>query len=260
MVNGRHLRFLAWLFLLGFVSTAFLIYVLWKGPATGRFTGAREFQSGENRCLRLFNPWIQTGNRHEFERTAKDSQDTNASHFLSESKTGNFDGYRCILENRTLSMKCDTCALVSSSGQICGQNKGSEIDRTDCVFRMNAAPVKGFEMDVGQKTSARIVAFNAFGLSLKAWNQGMKFIVWTNNRPQDIKHVVLYAKSNKNRDICMSTKEYIQRMDKLFEEETNHSRYASHTWLSTGWFAFDLLRHMCSSTRIYGMIPPDFCK
>ncbi|XP_062508234.1 alpha-N-acetylgalactosaminide alpha-2,6-sialyltransferase 3-like [Corticium candelabrum] len=169
-------------------------------------------------------------------------------------------GYRNALSNEPLKMKCQACALISSSGRILGQKKGSEIDKTDCVFRMNAAPVKGFETDVGQKTSARIAAFNAFGSKvLKEWKPGIKLIVWTNNHPGTIKRIVSYAKTNKNADLYMSTKEHILLMDKLFEEETKKPRMKSHTWLSTGWFTFDLLRHVCPSTKIYGMIPEDFC-
>ncbi|XP_062508013.1 alpha-N-acetylgalactosaminide alpha-2,6-sialyltransferase 3-like [Corticium candelabrum] len=206
--------------------------------------------------VRANYPTLKTTPSHTNATSSRDSEAV-----LSQNEVEKvYDGYRNAMSDQPLKMKCQDCALISSSGRILGQKKGSEIDKTDCVFRMNAAPVKGFETDVGQKTSARIAAFNAFGSKvLKEWKPGIKLIVWTNNHPGTIKRILSYAKTNKNADLYMSTKEHIQLMDKLFEEETKKPRMKSHTWLSTGWFTFDLLRHVCPSTKIYGMIPEDFC-
>ncbi|AST09556.1 23-sialyltransferase [NY_014 poxvirus] len=49
------------------------------------------------------------------------------------------------------------CALVTSSGSLVGSRHGSDIDSHDAVIRFNDAIVKGFEKDVGSKTSLRIV-------------------------------------------------------------------------------------------------------
>ena len=57
-----------------------------------------------------------------------------------------------------LALKCNTCALVSSSGMLLGSNAGSQIDSTDCVFRLNSAPTLGYEGDVGSKTTIRVVS------------------------------------------------------------------------------------------------------
>ena len=57
-----------------------------------------------------------------------------------------------------LALKCNTCALVSSSGMLLGSNAGSQIDSADCVFRLNSAPTLGYERDVGSKTTIRVVS------------------------------------------------------------------------------------------------------
>ena len=57
-----------------------------------------------------------------------------------------------------LSLKCNTCALVGSSGMLLGSNAGSQIDSADCVFRLNSAPTLGFEKDVGSKTTVRVLS------------------------------------------------------------------------------------------------------
>lgn len=41
------------------------------------------------------------------------------------------------------------CALVSSSGALAGSGLGAKIDSHHLVMRLNNAPTKGFEKDVG---------------------------------------------------------------------------------------------------------------
>lgn len=45
------------------------------------------------------------------------------------------------------------CAVVGSSGLLLGARLGARIDAHDAVIRMNTAPMRGFEADVGQRTS-----------------------------------------------------------------------------------------------------------
>lgn len=53
-----------------------------------------------------------------------------------------------------------TCAVVGNSGNLRGSRYGSDIDRHAYVFRMNNAPVQGFEADVGSRTTHHIVHSN----------------------------------------------------------------------------------------------------
>tara|TARA_B000000441_G_scaffold131425_1_gene115982 strand:+ start:61 stop:1680 length:1620 start_codon:yes stop_codon:yes gene_type:complete len=46
-----------------------------------------------------------------------------------------------------------TCAIVGNSGAILGKRYGTEIDEKDAVWRVNYAPIDGFEKDVGYRTT-----------------------------------------------------------------------------------------------------------
>ncbi|XP_037611656.1 alpha-N-acetylgalactosaminide alpha-2,6-sialyltransferase 1-like isoform X2 [Sebastes umbrosus] len=51
---------------------------------------------------------------------------------------------------------CIRCAVVGTAGILNASKMGKEIDAHDYVFRMNGAVVKGFEEDVGNRTSVYV--------------------------------------------------------------------------------------------------------
>ena len=84
-----------------------------------------------------------------------------------------------------LALRCNACALVSSSGMLLGSNAGSQIDSADCVFRLNSAPTLGFEKDVGSKTTVRVISVTGFkSLIRDAWQQSLDSF-------QDLDYMVL---------------------------------------------------------------------
>jgi len=51
----------------------------------------------------------------------------------------------------------DRVSIVGNSGMLKHQDHGDRIDDSDCVVRLNAAPVFGWEPHVGSKTSFRVI-------------------------------------------------------------------------------------------------------
>ncbi|KAK1786553.1 hypothetical protein P4O66_003003 [Electrophorus voltai] len=71
-----------------------------------------------------------------------------------------------------LKMHCSSCSLVTSSGHLTGGGRGADIDRAECVIRMNDAPAaSSFGADVGRRTSLRVVAHSSMQRVLRARRQ-----------------------------------------------------------------------------------------
>uniref|UniRef100_A0A6J0USA8 alpha-N-acetylgalactosaminide alpha-2,6-sialyltransferase n=2 Tax=Pogona vitticeps TaxID=103695 RepID=A0A6J0USA8_9SAUR len=64
---------------------------------------------------------------------------------------------------------CVRCAVVGNGGILNGSHQGKEIDAHDFVFRLNGAITKGFENDVGTKTSFYGFTVNTMKNSLVAY-------------------------------------------------------------------------------------------
>ncbi|XP_074858792.1 CMP-N-acetylneuraminate-beta-1,4-galactoside alpha-2,3-sialyltransferase isoform X2 [Carettochelys insculpta] len=54
------------------------------------------------------------------------------------------------------SLSCRRCVIVGNGGVLVNKSLGLKIDDYDVVVRLNSAPIKGFEKDVGGKTTLRI--------------------------------------------------------------------------------------------------------
>ncbi|XP_039991859.1 alpha-N-acetylgalactosaminide alpha-2,6-sialyltransferase 1-like [Xiphias gladius] len=61
---------------------------------------------------------------------------------------------------------CVRCAVVGTAGILNGSQMGKEIDSHDYVFRMNGAVIKGYEADVGNKTSVYVHTAHSITMSL----------------------------------------------------------------------------------------------
>ncbi|XP_062862573.1 beta-galactoside alpha-2,6-sialyltransferase 2 [Trichomycterus rosablanca] len=59
--------------------------------------------------------------------------------------------------NRLYGAGFGSCAVVTSAGAMLHSSLGKEIDSHDAVLRFNSAPTKGYERDVGNKTTIRII-------------------------------------------------------------------------------------------------------
>ncbi|XP_072523080.1 alpha-N-acetylgalactosaminide alpha-2,6-sialyltransferase 2 [Salminus brasiliensis] len=69
-------------------------------------------------------------------------------------------------ENRS---RCIRCAVIGNGGILNGSMKGQEIDQHDYIFRVNGAVIKGFEKDVGRRTSLYTFSTNTLRNSMRSY-------------------------------------------------------------------------------------------
>ncbi|XP_022074965.1 alpha-N-acetyl-neuraminyl-2,3-beta-galactosyl-1,3-N-acetyl-galactosaminide alpha-2,6-sialyltransferase [Acanthochromis polyacanthus] len=184
-------------------------------------------------------------------------------------------GYRRISPFRMeqfLDKHCNQCALVSSSGQMLGAAAGEEIDRIGCVIRMNNAPTRGFEEDIGSRTSVRVVSHTSVPLLVKNERYYFQesadtvYIFWgpERNMRQDgkgrIYNVLLkMATTYPHARIYAVTRDKVQYCDSVFQNETGKNRMKTGAFLSTGFFTMILALEMCDTIHVYGMIDDNYC-
>ncbi|XP_015225826.1 PREDICTED: alpha-N-acetylgalactosaminide alpha-2,6-sialyltransferase 5-like [Cyprinodon variegatus] len=183
------------------------------------------------------------------------------------------DGFAGVMDFKPLRMHCSTCALVTSSGHLTDSNRGKEIDRSECVIRMNDAPCAGHHLDVGRRTSLRVVAHSSLQRVLRRrqellnGSQETIFIFWgpsscmrrdgrghVYNNLRLLKHLLPKLK------VYTISRTKMLKFDELFNKETGIDRKRSNSWLSTGWFTMAIALELCDRIKVFGMVPPDFCR
>lgn len=193
----------------------------------------------------------------------------------SKSQSSGLKGYVRISPKKTnqlLNIHCSRCALVSSSGQMLGASAEEEIDKTACVIRMNNAPTRGYEKDVGSRTTVRVVSHTSVPLLVKnekyyfQQSANTVYVFWgpERNMRQDGKgHIfnLLQKMSIKypKVQIYAVTMDKIQHCDGVFQNETGKNRMKTGAFLSTGFFTMILAIDMCESISVYGMIDNNYC-
>ncbi|XP_060107376.1 alpha-N-acetylgalactosaminide alpha-2,6-sialyltransferase 6 [Heteronotia binoei] len=178
------------------------------------------------------------------------------------------NGYLPVSGNKTLDRHCNQCAIITSSSHLLKSKLGPEIDRTECTIRMNDAPTTGYEADVGNKTTFRVVAHSSLYRVLK---RPQEFV---NKTPDTIlifwgppikmeqvfnKVIQRVSVSFPNMSAFVTTKKRMSQFDNLFRKETGKDRVTSRSWLSTGWFTMVIAIELCDRVHVYGMVPPNYC-
>uniref|UniRef100_UPI00398EE436 ST3 beta-galactoside alpha-2,3-sialyltransferase 3a isoform X3 n=1 Tax=Pristiophorus japonicus TaxID=55135 RepID=UPI00398EE436 len=84
------------------------------------------------------------------------------------------------------SLSCKRCIIMGNGGIVANKSLGSRIDEYDVVIRLNEAPVKGFEKDVGAKTTLRIT-YPEGAIQKPARYEKDSLFVFAGFKPQDFK-------------------------------------------------------------------------
>ncbi|KAK2540239.1 hypothetical protein Q9233_001111 [Columba guinea] len=118
-----------------------------------------------------------------------------------------------------------------------GQKVGAEIDKSSCIWRMNNAPTKGYEEDVGKRTTVRVVSHTSVPLLLKNPEYFFKetnntvYVIWGpfRNMRKDGNGIVYNmlkrtVESYPTAQIYVTTEKRMSYCDAVFKKETGKDR------------------------------------
>jgi hypothetical protein len=144
-------------------------------------------------------------------------------------------------------------ALVGNGPSLYKSGYGEVIDDKNVVVRMNSAPVKGFEPDVGQRTNFRIVNNILInGTALSFWNTPENWIQSLQDQDLIVKPL--------DRDWDLSRKKEVEALgnraltiNEGFRQKLDEVKsYLDVRKLSTGLFAVLLFMNVSSELHLFG--------
>ncbi|KAI4892626.1 hypothetical protein NFI96_034105, partial [Prochilodus magdalenae] len=161
-----------------------------------------------------------------------------------------------------------TCAVVSSAGSILKSSLGKEIDSHDAVLRFNFAPTKGYEIDVGSKTTVRVI--NSKVMSDPNFHNSSLFknctlVVWDSTNTTDLYKWFKnpdfdlftsysdYRKHSPEQPIYILHPKFIRSLWSMLQENTHESIQTNPP--SSGFTGVVLMMGLCEKIDIYEFIP-----
>ncbi|XP_063816495.1 alpha-N-acetylgalactosaminide alpha-2,6-sialyltransferase 1 isoform X2 [Pseudophryne corroboree] len=186
--------------------------------------------------------------------------------------------------------RCDSCAVVGNGGILNASRLGKEIDAHDYVFRVNGAVIKGYEEDVGVRTSfygftaftmlSSIYLLNRNGFANMPQDKETKYILFAEGQRdyewlqalqqnKEISKAILHKYRLHPRDEFRKTFD----LENLFVTHPDFVRYLKNRFLrsnvlngkywrvyrpSTGALLLLTALHLCDKVSAYGFMTQDF--
>ncbi|KAL1473243.1 hypothetical protein MTO96_038817 [Rhipicephalus appendiculatus] len=217
----------------------------------------RELHSERLRLNRLVRPHL-VARRQIFSAASGQS---GASHFLGLSD-----------EDGQHNFSCGTCALVGYSGRLLNSGLGDKVDATECVIRLGRAPGRGYDRDVGSKTTFRLMHADTLLELLKGPQREKRL----SNGPLASDHIVVFGTPKKATPASLRTRLQSSGGPRLLSlrrsaEHAAAKSLAQHASTlgyqlsgaepSTLWHAIKLVESVgCQSLKVFGVPEPKTCK
>uniref|UniRef100_A0A8C6KYX1 alpha-N-acetylgalactosaminide alpha-2,6-sialyltransferase n=1 Tax=Nothobranchius furzeri TaxID=105023 RepID=A0A8C6KYX1_NOTFU len=185
---------------------------------------------------------------------------------------------------------CVHCAVVGSGGILYGSKMGAEIDAHDYVFRMNAAVIKGYEEDVGNKTSVYVhtsfsitqspIIFSPYGYRSAPHDEGIKYVLIPEGL-RDFHWLKALIKGEKISDSDFQNENpraYYSgqyNMSRFYVLHQDFMRYVRNRFLKSGYlnddiwsivrptngaFTLFLALHTCDTVSAYGFMTDNYAQ
>ncbi|XP_061763719.1 alpha-N-acetylgalactosaminide alpha-2,6-sialyltransferase 1-like isoform X3 [Nerophis ophidion] len=157
---------------------------------------------------------------------------------------------------------CIRCAVVGNAGILNGSKMGKEIDAHDFIFRMNGAVIKGYESDVGNKTSVYVHTAHTITTSMSILK---KYDNEAIPHDEGIKYVLMPANLRDFQFLGGLLKGEIVPVGQFKNTRFLYSpSLAKKHWASfrptTGAITIFLALHTCDQVDAYGFMTEDHAK
>uniref|UniRef100_A0A670XXY4 alpha-N-acetylgalactosaminide alpha-2,6-sialyltransferase n=1 Tax=Pseudonaja textilis TaxID=8673 RepID=A0A670XXY4_PSETE len=154
---------------------------------------------------------------------------------------------------------CICCAVVGNGGILNGSRQGKKIDAHDFVFRLNGAVTKGFEEDVGTRTSFYGFTVNTMKNSLVAYAeygftqipQGKVKYIFI---PSNIRDYIMLRSAI----LGSPVPEGYDKGDMFLKSEIINSQFGHLYIPSTGALMLLTALHTCDQVSAYGFITENY--
>ncbi|CAL9699171.1 unnamed protein product [Knipowitschia caucasica] len=183
--------------------------------------------------------------------------------------------------------ECIRCAVVGNGGILKGSRKGPEIDQHHYVFRVNGAIIKGFEADVGSRTTHYVFSTNTLRNSLRAYRdytrppqgQETRYVFLPDHdrdylllkaaatgtkvqsgKDQDLDPVQLFG-SDATKKLKMFHPDFIRYLrNRFLRSKALNTKYKDLYRPSTGAVMLLSAMHSCDQVSAYGFMTPEFSR
>ncbi|XP_059185181.1 ST3 beta-galactoside alpha-2,3-sialyltransferase 8 [Centropristis striata] len=156
---------------------------------------------------------------------------------------------------RPLPSRCRTCAVVGNSGNLRQSGSGNLIDGHNSVIRMNKAVTRGFEKDVGNRTTHHFL----YPESAVDVGRGVSLVLLP-FKLRDLEWLTSALSTGQVKMTYMRVKERVEAdKDKVLVVNPAFFKYANDRWTeghgrypSTGMLAIIFALHTCDQVSVFG--------
>uniref|UniRef100_A0A3Q3WJD0 CMP-N-acetylneuraminate-beta-galactosamide-alpha-2,3-sialyltransferase 2 n=1 Tax=Mola mola TaxID=94237 RepID=A0A3Q3WJD0_MOLML len=156
---------------------------------------------------------------------------------------------------RPLPSRCRSCAVVGNSGRLRQSGNGKTIDSHDSVIRMNKAVTRGFERDVGNRTTHHLL----YPESAVDVDHGVSLVLLP-FKLRDLEWLSSALSTGKVKMTYMRVKERVEAdKDKVLVVNPMFFKYVNEHWNehhgrypSTGMLAIIFALHICDRVSVFG--------